>query len=404
MRRGEWDRKRFRGSELHGKTLALIGAGRIGGEVARRARAFGMRVIAYDPFLREERASQLGITTVSLHEALEHGDVVSLHVPLTETTTGLIGAREIGLMKPSAVLVNAARGGVLDEAALVDALQADAIAGAALDTYTSEPLASDHPLRSLDSVLLTPHIGAATVEAQHNVAFEVADAVRAALLDDAFGGALNAPAVGSGLGRRLQPLTDLATRLGRLVCGLGTPPESVEVRYAGDDEQALRPLAAAALVGILQGIVGPESVNLVNALHLAETRGLHLRRVHLAAEDERGESVELRVSGAGRETRVMGTLRGRHPRLVRVDQFPMDVRPEGVLLLLRNLDVPGVIGRVGTLLGEARVNIAEYHQSRIQAGGDALAAIAVDERIDADLLERLSALDDVLDVRQVDLG
>ncbi len=405
MRRGEWDRKRFRGAELHGKTLALIGAGRIGGEVARRARAFGMKVIAHDPFLREERASQLGIVTVSLREALQRGDIVSLHVPLTDTTAGLIGADELALMKPAAVLINAARGGVLDETALIDALEAGTIAGAALDTYTSEPLPPDHPLRSVEQVLLTPHIGAATVEAQHNVAYEVANAVRHALLDNDFGGALNAPAVGSDLVRRLQPLSELTTRLGRLACGLTGPIEAVEIRYAGDHaEAALRPLTAASLVGILQDIVGSEAVNLVNAMHLAETRGLHLRRVLLESEPDHGEYIELRISGGGRETRVAGTLRGTDPRIVRVDEFPVDVHPRGVLLLLRNRDVPGVIGHVGSLLGEAHVNIAAYHQSRLEVGGDALAAIAVDERLDPGLLDRLAGLRDVLDVRQVDLG
>ncbi len=404
MRGGEWARKRFRGAELHGKTLALIGAGRIGGEVARRARAFAMNVIAYDPFLQEARARQLGIEMVSLQDALTRGDVISLHVPLTDSTAGLIGADEIALMKPSAVLVNAARGGVLDETALADALGDRRIAGAALDVYASEPLPANHPLRALDDVVLTPHIGAATLEAQHNVAYEVAEAVRDALLQDDYSRAINAPAVGGQLLRRLAPLMTLGTRLGQLGRGLAGTVQAVEVRYAGDAaEEALRPLTAAAMVGILMDIVGPDGVNLVSALHLAESRGIHISRVLLEPDADYGEYLELRIAGGGRETRIAGALRGDHPRIVRIDAYPVDVRPGGVLVILRNRDVPGVIGHVGTLLGEAGVNIGEYHQGRLEAGGEALAAIAVDERLTPELMAALADLPDVMSVRQVQL-
>ena len=405
MRTGEWDRKRFRGAELFGKTLALIGAGRIGGEVARRAKGFGMKVVAYDPYLQEERARQLDITPASLVEAMQQGDVISLHVPLTDATAGLIGADQLALMKPTAVIVNAARGGVLDEMALVDVLRDGRIAGAALDVFSVEPLPNDHPLRSLDTVLLTPHIGAATTEAQHNVAYEVAESVREALLADDFSGAINAPAVGGDLVRQLQPLMSLATRLGQLGRALASTVQAVEIRYAGGfAEEALRPLAAASMVGILEDVVGRGGVNLVSALHLAESRGIHTRRVLLDPDADYAEHLELRIAGGGRETRVAGALRGDHPRIVRVDAFPVDVRPQGVLVLLRNRDVPGVIGRVGTLLGEAAVNIGEYHQGRLEAGGEALAAITVDEKLPTDLMAELGSLADVISVRQVRLG
>lgn len=404
MRAGEWDRKRFRGSELFGKTLALVGAGRIGGEVARRARALGMKVVAYDPYLQDERARQLHITAVSLEDAMRQGDVISLHVPLTDATAGLIGRDQLALMKPTSVIVNAARGGVLDESALVDVLREQRIAGAALDVYTTEPLPGDHPLRSLDNVLLTPHIGAATLEAQHNVAYEVAESVRDALLHDEFSGAINAPAVGSDLLRRLQPLMKLATRLGQLARALASTVQAVEIRYGGQfAEEALRPLTAAAMVGILEDVVGRGGVNLVSSLHLAESRGIQVRRVLLDPEADYVEHLELRIAGGGRETRVAGALRGNHPRIVRVDAFPVDIRPEGVLVLLRNRDVPGVIGRVGTLLGEAGVNIGEYHQGRLEAGGEALAAIAVDDRLPPELIRELGSVPDVLNVRQVRL-
>ena len=405
IRSGEWDRKRFRGAELHGKTLALIGAGRIGGEVARRARAFGMHVVAYDPFLQDERARQLGIRAVPLEEALREGDVISLHVPLTDATANLIDRERLALLKPGAVVVNAARGGVMDEEALVDALREDRIAGAALDVFNDEPLPADHPFRTLDNVVLTPHIGAATIEAQHNVAYEVAEAVRDALLEDDFSKAINAPAVGGELMRELQPLLELARRLGQLGRALARSVQAVEVRYAGEHaEEALRPLTAASMVGLLREIVGPGGVNMVSALHLAESRGIHTSRVLLEPDGDFTEYLELRISGGGLETRVAGALRGDHPRIVRVDAYPVDVRPDGVLVILRNRDVPGVIGRVGTLLGEAGVNIGEYHQGRLEAGGEALAALALDARLSPDVLDALTHLPDILSVRQVELG
>lgn len=404
LRAGEWDRTRFRGSELNGKTLALVGAGRIGTEVALRARAFGMRIVASDPFLQEERARQLGIETASLEDALARADIVTLHVPLTGSTRDLIDDRRLDLMRPSAVLINAARGGLVDEAAVIERLSDGRLAAAAFDVYRDEPLPADHPLLSLDNVVLTPHIGAATEEAQHNVALEVSEAVRDALLEADYSRAINAPAVGGELMRRIAPLLDLATRLGRLVRALDGGVEAVEVRYAGQNsEDVLRPITAAAVVGVLTEIVGRGGVNLVNALHLAEARGIRTSRVYLEPFPDASEHLELRIAGGGVETRVAGALRGAEARVVRIDAFPVDVRPRGVLVILRNRDVPGVIGRVGTLLGNVGVNIAEYHQARLEAGGEALAALAVDEKLPDNLMEELRRLSDVLDVRQVDL-
>src|SRR5690606_11364370 len=244
MKRGEWDRRSFTGIELYGKTLGLVGAGRIGGEVAKRAKGFGMRVVAYDPFLSEERARALEIELAPLEEVLRRADVLSLHTPLTEATANLIDAERLALLKPGAFLVNAARGGVVDEAALVQALEEGRLAGAALDVYAEEPLPADHPLRRIEGVVLTPHPGAATEEAQYNVAAEIVEAVRAAFLEGDYSRAVNAPAIGGEEMRRLRPLLDLAERLGTLAFALsdgGT--EVVEVRYAGSEDGALRPLA-----------------------------------------------------------------------------------------------------------------------------------------------------------------
>ena len=304
------------------------------------------------------------------------------------------------------MVVNAARGGVIDEAALVDALREKRLGGAALDVFEQEPLPKDHPLRTLDNVVLTPHLGASTEEAQQNVALEIAEAVRAALVEGDFSRAVNAPAIGSEEMRRLRPLLELAERLGRLASTLlDDAPEVTEVRYAGGaGEEALPPLAASALVGLLSTIVGRSNVNFVNASHLAKARGLEVRRTRLGPHPAFAEFVELSTSGRGREVRVAGALLGDgHPRIARIGEYHVDVVPEGTLVMLRNRDVPGVIGRVGTLLGNAGINIGEYHQARLEAGGEAIAAISVDGKLDTEVVARLRALPEVIDARQAQL-
>jgi D-3-phosphoglycerate dehydrogenase len=309
-------------------------------------------------------------------------------------------------MKPTAVLVNAARGEVVDEGALVRALSERRIAGAALDVYEQEPLPADHPLRALDNVVLTPHLGASTAEAQQNVAVEIAEGVRAALLDGDLSKAVNAPAIGREEMRRARPLLALGERLGELAAVLADDAVSaVEVRYAGAADEVLRPLAASVLAGVLARAHGKGRVNLVNALHLAEQRGIDVRQVRASAQGDYAEHIEVLLRAGAAERRVAGALLGEgHPRVVRVDDFRIDVVPRGTLVLCWNHDVPGVIGRVGTLLGAAGVNIGEYHQARLAAGGEALAAISVDGRLSAALLAALRALPEVHDVREVELG
>jgi len=405
MKSGQWDRKSFSGTELYGKTLGLVGAGRIGGEVAKRARAFGMQVLAFDPFLIADRAAALGVERAELDEVLRRADVVSLHVPLTDATTGLLGDRELGLMKPTAVIVNAARGGVVSEEALVRALKDKRIAGAALDVFEQEPLPADHPLRALDNVVLTPHLGASTAEAQQNVAIEIAEAVRAALVEGDLSRAVNAPGLGGEEMRRLRPLLDLAERLGILAAALVEGGIArVEVRYAGSATNGLRLLTATAVAGALSRVVGDGDVNLVNALHVASAHGIRVDQIQLDRRDGFAEHLEVRAETESGETRVAGALLGEaHPRLVRIDDFRVDMAPQGTLLILRNQDVPGVIGRVGSLLGDAGINIAGYHQSRLDAGGDALAVVKVDARVDPSIVDALGALPEVHSVRQVRL-
>ena len=405
MRAGQWDRKSFNGTELQGKTLGLLGAGRIGSEVARRARAFGMRVLAYDPFLTEERARSIGLELAPLDEIMREADIVSVHVPLSDATTNLIGEAQLATMKRSAFVVNVARGGVIDEAALFRALSERRIAGAALDVFRQEPLPADDPLRTLDNVVLTPHLGASTVEAQHSVALEIADAVRSALLEGDLSRAVNAPAIGGAEMRKLRPMMELAERLGKLASVLvDGPVQRAEVRYAGGSEQALRPLTIGAMIGALAMAVGRRSINFVNALHVAESRGIRVDRVRAAPHRDYTEYLELRLTSAAGEARVGGALIAEgYQRLVLIGEYRVDIVPHGTLVVIRNRDVPGVIGRVGTILGNENVNIGEYHQARLTAGGEALAAVSVDGRLAPKVVEALEAIPEVLDVRQVQL-
>jgi len=407
MRRGDWDRKRFEGTELRGKTIGVVGLGRIGGHVAQLARAFGMTVVAHDPFVTSERAGELQVRMLPLEQLLQVADVVTLHVALTDQTRHLINAQRLSLMKPTAVLLNTARGELLDEAALVDAVTLQRIAGAAIDVFAQEPLPADAPLRKLDHVILTPHLAASTAEAQERVGVEIGTAVRDALLHGDFSTAVNVPGITADVLRRLGPLLDLARRLGRLAVALADGPvRAVEVAYGGRDEGAPRPVLSAALEGLLSAQdAGP--VSLVNALLLAEERGIQLARKTGAPEPgfETSVGVTVDTGGGSGRVRVAGALVGNSQgRIITIDEYHVDVAPDGWMLVVRNRDVPGVIGRVGTVLAEAGINIGSYHQSRRAAGDEALAAITVDQPLTNGVLEKLARVSDVLQVRLARLG
>lgn len=406
VRAGAWNRAAFKGTELRGKTLGLVGAGRIGGAVAVRCRGFGMKVLAYDPYLTDERATDLRVERVTLDEVIEGADVLSLHVPLTDDTRGLIDADALARMKKGAYLVNVARGGVVDERALADALASGHLAGAALDVYASEPLAADSPLRDAPNLVLTPHLGASTAEAQELVATEIAEGVRAALAEGDLSKALNAPAISGRVMQALRPLFDLGRRLGRLGCAVAPGGlEGIEVRYAGDSEEALRPLASYVLVGLLENILGSDQVNFVSAPHLAEQRGIGVARQKLARHADYTEFVELVLKTEAGDLKLAGALLGdRHLRIVRFGEYHVDFPPEGTLLLLTNRDVPGVIGKVGTLLGERGINIAGYHQARLSRGGDSMAAVVVDGDVNGGVLEALRGVEEITSATAVRMG
>jgi D-3-phosphoglycerate dehydrogenase / 2-oxoglutarate reductase len=400
MHAGKWDRSALLGSELKDRTLGIVGLGRIGGEVATRARAFGMKVIAYDPYIPNSRFDALRVQEApSLDALLDEANVLTLHTPLTEETKGLIGKREIARLPQQSIVVNMARGGIVDEKALLDALLSKHLFGAVVDAYEKEPLAADHPLRSIPSVLLTPHIGASTMEAQRNVAVDVCLAVRDALMSGELSRSINVADVG-GQWTEIEPALTLARRaasVGRAILATqGTRViQRIDVRSGSALAAAKSALLASAARGLLEGTVEQERLNLINARAVAEARGIELSTTETAVQDS-AHAIEVRLSGGMQEIAIAGTAQpGAAARLTRIGAFHVDIQPRDTLLILTNNDVPGVIGRVGTLLGEAGVNIAEYHQARLAQGGQALAAVSVDGDVSEAIRESLLRLPDV---------
>ncbi len=402
LKEGRWEKKRFLGRELRGKTLGIIGVGRVGSVVAELARGIRMRVIAYDPYLSDERAAHLGVQRVDLDRLLAESDAITVHTPLTPETRGLLGADALGRVKPGVLVVNCARGGIVDEEALDQALEQGRVAGAALDVFEQEP-PPPKPLYRRDEVVVTPHLGASTVEAQESVAVEVADNVISFLTTGVAPNTLNAPSVPAETLRRLGPHLDLAERLGIFLAQvMEGPVEEVEVAAQGQAAtEGLDLVAASALKGLLSPVLSTR-VNLVNAPAVARDRGI---RVVTRTSTESGDFTDLltvEARGPGGTHRVEGTLFGRRePRMVRYNEFRLDALPRGNLLLIYNRDVPGVIGNIGTCLGRHGINIAGMYNGRGEPGGVAISLVNIDDVAGPEVLEALCALPDILSVRQV---
>ena len=402
MRDGRWDRSQLLGNELKGQTVGIVGVGRIGSEIAARALAFCMEVVGYDPYISEERFRALRARRApTLDALLAESDIVTVHTPLNDETKGLIGRRELSILRRGAIVANLARGGIVDDQALMAALESGHVRGAALDVYQSEPLAADHPIRKAPNVVLTPHIGASTAEAQRSVAVDVCRAVRDALLQGELSRSINVASVslGDGRWREVQPAMFVAQRAAAVTRAILADQGLRAVRRLGVrvgsaliDAGDL--LLAAAAIGVLEGVVETDRLNLINARTLAEGRGLELSVSESAVAHP--YSVEVSLSGGMQELAVGGNASpDGPPRLSRIGSFHVDVTPRQTLIVLTNADVPGVIGRVGTLLGASGVNIAEYHQARLAQGGEALAAISVDGSVGAAIRRQLLELPDV---------
>lgn len=402
MQEGRWDRGQFLGRELKGKTLGIVGLGRIGGEIAQRAHAFGMTAVAFDPYIADERFTALRVRrSTTLDELLAETNILTLHVPLNDETRGMIGKRELGKLPPRSVVVNLARGGIVEEAAFLDALASDQLRGGVLDVFTSEPAPATHPLRTAPNLLLTPHLGANTIEAQRNVAKDVCIAVRDALLRQDLSRSINVAGGSSDAWSDAQPAMLVARRAAAVARAVLADQgmravRRVSLRVGHDVVHASGALLAAAAIGVLENVVENDRLNLINARTLAEARGLELS---VAESSELGHprAVEVALSGGMQQIAVAGIVaENGTTRLTRIGSFHVDVNPRQTLVVLTNNDVPGVIGRVGTLLGERQVNIAEYHQARLAQGGEALAAISVDGKVDDATRRALLELPDIL--------
>lgn len=401
---GKWEKKKFQGRELNGKVLGLIGAGNIGGAVARRCQALGMKVLAFDPMLTPEGAARLGIDLADVDTITEQSDVISLHVPLNEKTRNLFNSERLSRMKKGAFLVNCARGGLVDELALAEALKAGRLGGAAFDVFEKEPPPAEHPLLSCENFICTPHIGASTEEAQSNVALAIAEQMVDYLRSGTIRNAVNVTPLSPELRELLGPYLTLAQKLGALAGQLRPASVAeVELELVGDlPDEALSPLTIAAVRGVLATQVGDE-VNEVNASELAKERGLRVLQKRASTSRDFTSLVTLTLRGPQGERSVSGTLFGRSPRVVRIDQFDLDAATEGHMLAIRNVDVPGVIGSIGLALGEAGVNIAQFHLGRAEVGGAAFALVTIDAPPTDAVIARLRALPSVKEVTAVEL-
>lgn len=395
---GTWDRKSFLGVELRNKTLGVLGMGRIGSEVAKRAKAFGMNILGYDPFLTEERADKLGVRLASVDDIVKQADFMTVHTPLTPETRHMISRPQFEVMKKGMRIINCARGGVVDEMALVEAIDEGIVAGAAFDVFESEPPAPDHPFLGHPNIIVTPHLGASTVEAQENVAIDVSEQVLHILRDEPFKNAVNMPPVAPSVMNKLQPYFTLGEKLGSLAAQIINGPVSeIQVDYAGDlSESDTQPLTRYIIKGVLRRHLGND-VNIVNSMHLAKSRDVNY--VVSKSTTTKGFTNLITVtlkSQNGEEHKVAGTrLNGYGERIVRLDQFPVDVSPEKHQILISHNDKPGIIGRVGTLLGQNEVNIAAMQVGRKVIGGEAIMILTVDKAVPKDVLVQLTTLEDL---------
>jgi D-3-phosphoglycerate dehydrogenase len=408
VKRGEWTRGKFLGVQLSEKSLGVIGLGRIGSRVATRCQAFGMKVKAYDPYIAEDVAARLHVQLVGeLDELLASSDVITVHTPLTEETRGMIGPQQIARMKNSARVINCARGGIVDEQALYEGLVSGKLAGAAVDVFCAEPPKSElhKRLLALDNVVASPHIGANTVEAQREVAVQVVTHLLDALRGINFINVLNLPFADGVDYRSLQPYMTLAETIGSLQMQLMRGRVGrVEVEFRGEEMEAnAKPLTVALLKGMLHPILS-DAVNYVNATHLAEERGIAVTHARHADAESYSNVILCRVTSS-QETRLIGGalfLRDQ-PRIVLLDRFRIDAQPGGWALVMLSHDVPGVMGKIGTLLGDHGINIAHWHMGREAPGHQQMSFITIDAQAGEPVLAELRALPMVLDVRQVTL-
>ena len=398
MHSGGWDRKKFVGVQLHNKILGVIGLGRIGAGVAKRAQSFEMQVVAYDPFVSQDRAESLGVKLVELEELFKTADFITVHMPLTKKTENMITLDKMKLMKPTTRLINCARGGIINENDLSVALKEKIIAGAAIDVFTSEPLDKNSPLIGLDNVILTPHLGASTIEAQIGVSVDVASGIIDALEGKPVSAAVNLPHIPAHVLKKIIPYLTLAERLGRTITALSKEPISkLQVKISGkiaDENTSM--ISTAVLKGVLSDALDT-NVNLVNANLLAQNRGIHLSEISSRTSTDFSNTIEVTVG----KNSVVGTLFGNEGRIVTINNFRVDVDPHARILICPHINKPGVIGSIGTLLAEYKINISSMQVGKTDIGGTNLMVLTVDNPISPEVVEKVKSYEAIFDVTVV---
>jgi D-3-phosphoglycerate dehydrogenase len=398
LKSGQWDRKSFEGTQLAGKTLGIVGMGRIGRAVAKRAVAMEMRVLGYDPFFAGEGGDSVEMVK-DLNELCKRADYITVHTPKTAETSGMIGAEQLTVMKPTVRLINAARGGIIDPQALLDALNAKKVAGAALDVYLAEPPANEaeKALIQHPNVLAVPHLGASTEEAQEQVALEAAEQLVEALRGGEVRNAVNAPGFDKAMPPMLRPYTELATRMGTILASI-TPGamSKVEVVYRGAiADMTVTPITAYLLAGLMQPHI-EQPVNVINAPVIAKQRGVEVEQITSAKVREFSNLMEVTIHTDGGKRSAVGTIFGnRFPRVIAIDGYRMELKPEGHVVIILNQDRPGVVGRYGTIFGDSKINIADMTFSRKKRSGLALVGITLDQPPAKGTIEEINGLEPV---------
>ncbi len=406
VRRGEWERVRHTGHELRGKTLGIVGLGKIGKAVARRAAAFDVRVLANDPYLTEEQGAEVGAKLVGLPELLHRSDIITVHTPLTRQTRGMLGVAQLQATKAGSFVLNVARGGIIDEGALAEGLRSGHLAGAAVDVYSVEPIALDNPLRDAPNMVFSPHLGASTTEAQDRVGLEMAEQVLMALEGITPPYAVNAPSVTPETAPRLRPYVELGRRLAILARQLA--PEAYDMltlTYAGEIAAGeCAPIRTAAVAGILEAVTD-QRVNAVNADLVARERGITVREERTPSSEPWASMVELAVgpSDGNADLTLRGSTAHGRPHLAGLEGFAIDVELAGSMLVTRHHDRPGIVGAVGTLLADAGVNISSLDLSRLSEHGEAMMFVSVDDPVRSATLDRIRSVDGMIEVRVVEL-
>jgi D-3-phosphoglycerate dehydrogenase len=404
MRAGKWEKKKFVGLELYNRTLGVIGLGNIGRIVAQKAKGLGMKIVAYDPFLSDEAAAKLDVEPVDFDTLLARADILTVHVPRTKDTAGLLGRDAFAKTKPGVLLINAARGGIVDEEALFEALESGQVGGAALDVFVEEPPPADHPLLGHPNVICTPHLGASTEQAQVNVAIAVAEQVRDYLLSGVINNAVNVPSISRDIAALIQPYLTLGEKLGRFQGQMCKGQiESIEIEYTGEAaELDVAPITIAVLKGLLTSV--SESVNMVNAPIIAQEHGIKVIESKSSQIGNFASAIKTQVKGCDDRKVVGAIFEGGQARIVRLDDFMLEAIPEGPTLLIFNNDEPGVVGAIGMTLGEAGINISRMQLALSPDESEAVMLVNVNPAPNDATVDALRVLSQVKDVHLLELG